>query len=256
MEAIEAALQASSVDGRVIVPPSPDELELDTKEWGRFKKLLTDNHAKWKGGKKQHFEFPFDPSDLLAQLQRGERPCFKRDFHYFPTPDPVIDQMANIIIPLFDGRFLEPSAGRAAIYNRIQAEHGGRHHNQHWDFIEIEPVNRQHLADQGITPIWDNFDTFKRPVEGYDMIYANPPFKRDLPHVLRMITMLRKHGCIVTVLPESFEKKHAAQVEKIRARFEHIQFHAVDKGAFKESGTGCATTILSCHFKKPVQRRR
>ncbi len=68
---IQQALELCRAVDSVIIPPTPDQIDLD-KDYAAFKKLMTTNHGQWKSGKKQHFEFPFDTESLLADFIAGE----------------------------------------------------------------------------------------------------------------------------------------------------------------------------------------
>lgn len=244
MNTILLALSLCKSKGKIIVPPTPEELELNTKEYSDFKKLFTQNLGKWKGGKKQYFEFPFNTETLLKQLQNGEKPNFKQDWHYFPTPSDVIEEMFNTHIPLYDGDFLEPSAGQGAIVDGI-LELGARNHKQTWDCVEMEPTNRKILKTKGFNLVGENFDDFETE-KRYDAIFANPPFKRDLPHVKKMISLLKPHGSLVCIVPYFFliRSNCVREINVWKEKFEVVDFRRLGNNRFKESGTRIDTSIL------------
>jgi 16S rRNA G966 N2-methylase RsmD len=236
-----------TISDNFIFPPKREEIDIAPKLYVDFKKILVQNLGKWKAGKIQAFEFPFDPSSLLEKLRNGERPNYKQEWHYFPTPDVIIDEMLNTCIPFGELNCLEPSAGRGAIIERINWGAGSMA-NISWDAIEAEPTNREVLQNKGINLIWDDFDTFVTDKK-YDIIYANPPFKKDFQHVEKMLDLLDKNGCAVIVLPNNFESKYKKHIEKWEEDFEHIGFRQMDKGSFKSSGTMVETVIMYASFK-------
>jgi len=231
-----------------IFPPNRDVMEIAPKIYGDFKKLLTQNLGKWRGGKLQCFTFPFNPEKLLSQLKAGETPNYKQDWHYFPTPENVIDQMFQIIIPSGSCKCLEPSAGRGVIVEGIN-ELAGYMANITWDVIEAEPINRGILKEKNLNLIWDDFDTFETD-EKYNFIFANPPFKRDWQHVEKMVDLLYINGSAVVVLPVNFESKYKSRIEKWEEKFEDILFYKVKSGSFKGSGTSIDTVIMHLSYKK------
>lgn len=225
----------------VLLPPQREQMEVPAELWATFKALLIDNHGKWVGGNKQHFIFPFPVAGLLSDFQSGLRPSFKKDYHYFPTPPDIVDFMFNIEMPLYDGRFLEPSAGQGAIIEQLNAM-GARHHNQTWDCCEIHPLNRQKLADKGFNLIGSDFMQMTVSPD-YDAIYANPPFKDIVAHIRKMPNHLVKNGSIICVIPTNFPEKVIAELAPL---FTDINTYAVPAGAFKASGTMVGTKILHC----------
>ena len=233
----------SSVEGKTIKPPAE---KVDPKLYADYKKALTDNLGKWKGGKAQHFVFEFDPNPLLKELRAGNRPSFKQEWHYFPTPPEVIDFMCNAVIPSHDNKILEPSAGRGSIIEEVNAFMPNCEF--HWTVIEPHPVNRKILEDKGIQCDWDDFDTYK-PKADHDLIYANPPFKHARSHVAKMPDCLNRGGCMTVVLPNTFESKESALVAELRGRFESVCFYSLPERSFKTSGTMVNTVIMVASFK-------
>jgi 16S rRNA G966 N2-methylase RsmD len=237
-----------SIDGNLIFPPSKDDMEIPAKLYADFKKLLTQNLGKWKAGKTQAFEFPFEPSDLLTKLRAGEKPNYKQEWHYFPTPTAVVEEMLNTCI--VEGKFkaLEPSAGRGAIIEGIN-EMAGFMAELEWDAVEAEPINRGILEEKGINVVGEDFDTFETE-KRYDIIYANPPFKKDLQHVGKMLKLLDKGGCAVIVLPSNFKDKYQKQISEWEEQFESLGFRDLPKNSFKESKTSIDTILLYAKFKQ------
>lgn len=244
---LQYIFNSCSSEGNIIRPPSE---QLDRDLYLKFKKFMTQNHGKWKGGKSQYFEFPFSTANLLHKLKNGERPNFKKDFHYFPTPPGVIEQMCNLYIPAHPMKILEPSAGQGAIVegvnNFIQTS---KPHE--WTVVEPHPLNAVKLSEMGLHPNIMTFEEFQTN-ERFEMIYANPPFKHDTEHVKKMIDLLDKNGSMVVVLPSSFENKSKNKMilDRMEREFEYYSFIKVEDKAFKESGTNVSTVILIAYNKK------
>lgn len=251
MKILEKFIALCWCDGSILNIPHRSEIELSPKEYAEFKKLMTQNLGKWKGGNSQYFVFPFMAQKLLDRLKAGERPNYKQDWHYFPTPDKVIEKMANTEVPLYNGKFLEPSAGRGAI-RKYMHDFGGRFHDQQWDLIEIEDTNRVHLLEETCVKypntrlIWDDLETFPIPPikDRYDAIYANPPFKRAIEHVRILGKLLNEWGTLICVLPSNFESKYSKEMEELEAKYGHLYFYPIEEGSFKVSGTGVSTVLM------------
>jgi len=237
-----------SISGNAINPPSREVIEMERKLYADFKKLLTQNLGKWIGGKKQHFEFSFDPTDLLNKLRGGEKPNYKQEWHYFPTPEDVVIEMLNTHIPCGEVRCLEPSAGRGAIIDYMN-NGAGSMANITWDAVEIEPTNRKILQEKGVNLVGEDFDTFKTD-EKYDVIYANPPFKKALLHVEKMLDIIYKGGSCVIILPSNFEEKYKSKIQKWEETFEYIDFRNLREKSFKDSGTNIDTVIMYACYKQ------
>jgi hypothetical protein len=243
IDTIEDALNACTAEDLVIMPP---EDKMENKTFADMKKIFGQNHGKWKGGKKQHFEFPFKTLPFLGDLRRGKRPNFKQDWHFFATTPPVIEQMCNLHIPGSKLKICEPSAGQGHIVEGVNAF---MPYDHEWTLIEPNPVNVEILQEKGFDPIVCNFEDWDSD-ELFDVIYANPPFKHDKLHVTKMITHLVENGDLICVLPANFEQKYHEFVDEVLwSNFGNVSFYPVEEGAFKASGTTISTVILYCTDK-------
>lgn len=249
MTPVEQAISMSTAEGETIRPPSRDDMELHPKDYDDYKKLMTRNLGKWKTRDGGYFEFPFPAQPFLDRLRGGERPNYKQEWDYFPTPEEVVQAMFNMEICLYDGIFLEPSAGRGGIVDWIETQ-GAPGFNHTWHVIEPEPTNRAVLeADSRVELIAADFDAWT-PGAVYDVVYANPPFKRDIQHVRKMLTCARfGGGSVVCVLPSMFPQKHAEEIDTWRPGWEYIGFYPLQERAFKSSGTGVSTVIMHANHR-------
>jgi hypothetical protein len=238
---IQYVLEKCSYEDNLIFPPKE---QLDPKLYQDFKKIMVQNLGKWKGGKKQFFEFPFQTHTLKEKFFKGERPNFKQDWHFFPTPDDVIDQMCNITIPSPDCRILEPSAGQGDIIKYVN-DFIKYQNPFDWTVIEPHPLNREKLKSIGYPPDHDFFETYQC-TEPFDLIYANPPFKHIHSHIEKMFSCLDKYGVITAIVPSSFK----SQYKKEWNDKYFFQFFPLNKGSFKSSGTMVETEIVKITFFK------
>lgn len=249
------ALMWFEADGDLIRAP---QRQVDPRVWADAKKLLENNIGKWVGGKTQAFRFPFPAGALLASLQAGERPSFKGDFHYFPTPPEACSELFNCAIPprhygMDPVRILEPSAGQGAIVRYFFDEFypGAEESDYLWDCVEAHPVNRRILEGMGLRVVGERLEDFA-PGPVYDYVYANPPFMHALPHARIMVDCLKTDGEMACILPSSFgnKREEADFVRDISEVFEGVYFRPLEDGSFKKSGTGVSTKILVASIKQ------
>ena len=244
MNTLKEVFQSCTADEFHIYPPSQ---QFDKKLYADFKKHMTQNLGKWQSNKKR-FVFEFNANNLLTKLQNGETPNFRQDWHYFPTPKKVIEFMGNICIPT-GCRILEPSAGQGAIIEGINEMFPCPLNT--WTIIEAHPLNQKKLQEKGFNVAHDDFETYS-PDTPFDIIYANPPFKKAFEHVQKMIECTAKEGSIIVVLPSSFPSKYKKEIQGWEDMFEHIQIFPLPEGSFKESKTAVDTLILHFAYKKAI----
>lgn len=243
------ALDNCTAEGQIIRPPGE---QLDDKVYADMKRHFTDNRGKWKGGKKQYFEFPKNAEQLLADLQAGKTPKFKRDSHFFYTPKEVVNEMCNMHILIGPHRILEPSAGQGHLIEAVNDFVNLYPEKHDWVTIEADEYNREVLAKKGYPPVHDDFDTFETD-ERFEVCYANPPFKKDTDHVVKIVSLLAKGGAAVIVLPDSWpyrDKRNKELMKEFEESFESVGVRKLPSDAFKETGTGVNTVLLILKYKK------
>lgn len=198
------------------------------------------NYGKYKGGKTMGFTFDYDPTELLNQLQSGRIVNAKKDFDFYKTPKAVTDVMFQVFMPAHKDRILEPSAGDGAIIEACLETFSG--YKLEFDAIELNPMNRAKLIEKGINLIHDDFLTFELKSRGYNVIYANPPFKNYIDHVAKM-SECADHVCFIAPTSLKFKKDR-----KTKALREFIDAHEgfiedLPDNSFKESGTGVSCVV-------------
>lgn len=97
--------------------------QLDRKLYQKVAKQLTLIGGKWVGRKVQAFVFPDDPTELLTQIQGGEKRNLKKEHQFFGTPEELADTMVELADIEVGDRILEPSAGRGAIIKAIHRKY-------------------------------------------------------------------------------------------------------------------------------------
>lgn len=239
----EEVLQQCVVEGTTVkLPP----VQLDRKQYMNVAKSLELIGGKWKGGKISGFVFPTDPTELLNQIQGGEKRNLKKEFQFFATPEELADELVELAE--IDGymSFLEPSAGRGAIINSIHKVEP----NVVVDCCELMDINQTFLNKlPNINFLCDDFlDLKSRSDKKYDRIIANPPFSKnqDVTHVEEMLTFLKDGGVLVSVMSKHWQTSTHEKETEFRQRLDDLgaEIIDVDAGRFKESGTQIATCIV------------
>jgi cyclopropane fatty-acyl-phospholipid synthase-like methyltransferase len=127
----------------------------------------------------------------LNQLERQLKPL--TFWSFFPTPPHVIQRLLAHAA-LRDGmRVLEPTAGKGHICKPLVADA-----DITLDVVEIIPMFRQLLSLYGFNVIGENI--MQQPIQPiYDRVVANPPFDKQMRHIMRYYQFLKPGGRLVTV---------------------------------------------------------
>ena len=233
----EDVLKDCTVSGNIVSLPA---VKLDRKVYMEVAKSLELIGGKWKGGKVMGFVFNEDPSELLKQIQGGEKRNLKKEFQFFGTPDELADELVEDANIQTDDEILEPSAGQGAIVKAIhRATWGAR---TVWGY-ELMPVNQTFLNKivgfRLIDKDFLNCDT------SFDKIIANPPFNKnqDILHIRKMYDCLRPKGRLVSIASRHWEYSGNKKETEFRFWLREVGAKITDiqAGRFKESGTGIAT---------------
>jgi predicted RNA methylase len=165
---------------------------------------------------------------------------------YFPTPADLVARMIDAA-DLPDGaRVLEPSAGSGAIADALRdAGHAV-------DCIERHASLRAILADKGYKLIGGDFTDMSPPAYPaplYDAVIMNPPFEhgQDCDHVARAWSFVKPGGALVAIMGAgvTFRQNSPYSTFRAWAESEGGEFVDIPAGAFKESGTGVASVMLT-----------
>ncbi len=206
--------------------------QLDRKTYLDTAKVLTAIGGKWNSGKKCHI-FADDVEDIIQNIiLTGEYVSERKEYQFFPTPDSLAKETVALA-EIRDGeRCLEPSAGRGAIARYMP----------NCDCIELNPKNREYLADNGFNVVCDDFMVYV-PTVDYDVIVMNPPFckQQDIAHVTKAIQMAKR--CVVAIMSASVQYRTDKKTADFRALVESYggTIEMLPENAFKESGTAVNT---------------
>jgi predicted RNA methylase len=162
---------------------------------------------------------------------------------YFPTPRPLVDRMLGEAKLEAGMRVLEPSAGDGAIAVTIQQLHP----EVELDVVERQVSLRNLLEAQGLTPVADDFCTY-RPSMPYDRILMNPPFeaKQDVEHINHALDMLAPGGRLIAIASAAIRSRNDLKTRALRVRVKSLggRIEPLPAGSFEASGTGVSTVLL------------
>lgn len=223
-------LAASRVEDNLLFLPQ----QLDRKLYGQVNKILAAIGGKWRSAAKAHV-FANSPEETIQQIiLTGEFFNTKKEYQFFPTPDPLARELVRLADLQPGWSVIEPSAGQGNIARHIP---GCR-------CIELMPENRRILSESGFQVIHDDFMTFEGTPDAF---VANPPFcnQQDIDHITRMIRLARHRVVAVAsaVVLWRDNAKTCAFRELVAAFGGSIT--ELPPGAFKESGTQVRTVVVS-----------
>jgi predicted RNA methylase len=221
--------------------------QLDRKLYERTNKVLEAGGGKWDRKAKAHV-FQVDAADAVEQIiQTGEVTLIRtiqQDYGFFPTPPAVVARLMEIADVEEGMTALEPSAGQGHIAFAL-AMRGAV-----VDCVELLPANVARLeADIAANAILQADFLGIAPEPAYDRVVMNPPFARqaDIYHVLHALKFLKADGLLVSVMSAgvTFRDNRLTQDFRDLVRARRGEIAALPEGAFKDSGTGVRTVIVT-----------
>jgi predicted RNA methylase len=218
--------------------------QLDRAMYTKVNKVLEAAGGKWDRKSKAHL-FDKEASERVDEIiLTGEVEVPKDEFNYFPSPPDVVARLMELA-DLGEGmRVLEPSAGKGAIA-AVCVECGAE-----VDCYELMEANFTHLTDSEAYRSVRNMDFLAQsPEASYDRVVMNPPFakQQDIKHVLHALKFLKPGGLLVSVMASSvtFRDNKLTQDFRDLIRERGGEIEALPEGAFKASGTGVRTVIVT-----------
>ncbi|MBQ8959497.1 MAG: methyltransferase [Bacteroidales bacterium] len=236
---VEEILKKCELRDNVLYLP---KIQLNKKAYQAVKTWIEEAGGQW-STKQQGFTFDFDAKRVCGMLLQGKRCNLKQEFQYFGTPDAVADlAVAKFSSLTVVTSVLEPSAGRGALVRAIRR----RCPKAVVDCFELMPENVEFLRKEpGANVVGSDF---AECVRSYDRIIANPPFSnnQDIDHVYRMWDHLNAGGEMSVIVSQHWKFASERKCEEFRKWLGDVgaETEDVDGGAFKESGTTVATTLL------------
>jgi len=164
-------------------------------------------------------------------------PKNKSDFGFYPTPEPVIQELLRLakIEPHQSG--LAPSAGHGAILDKINSKNV--------TCGELQESNKAILESKGYTVTFADF--LKYTDKTFDRITMNPPFwnQADIQHVLHAYSLLNRGGRIVSVMSNGITFRDNQKSIQFRELLKNNGLiKDLPKNSFKESGTNVNTVLI------------
>ncbi len=216
-----------------------DRLELPQNEMFKNYKQVKDKllTAGFKY-KKNGFESP-KAKELLQRLLEGEKVNDKKKFQFFATCKDEVATMQLLANIQEHHTVLEPSAGHGDLVEGID--------KRQVQCFELFADNVAILEEKGYQVTAGDFlDIPAQPI--YDRILANPPFtgNQDIKHIKHMYEFLKPGGRVVSIASTSWEKGSQKAQKDFRRWLAEVgaEVTPIAAGAFKESGTSVATTMI------------
>lgn len=142
------------------------------------------------------WEFDYDITHVLYEIQRTGSLPEQRSHQYFPTPESVARYAVEFAGIKEGDQCLEPSAGQAGIAQFMPIDRT--------TCVEISPLHCTILESKGFQTICTDFLKWQ-PSRIFQKIVMNPPYSdgRALAHLEHAASLLDRQGVLVCVLPES-----------------------------------------------------
>lgn len=185
-------IKSATADGPALRLPG----QLDTKLYQRTNLALSAVGGKWNRYKRAHL-FPIDAADAIAGLLTTGEVTTDADRGYYPTPEPIVEQLLELADLEPGCEILEPSAGRGAIAEPASSA------GAIVDCVEIDPDRADHIRAGGYARNVITADFLTVPVRRhYQRAIMNPPFadRQDIRHVVRALSFVQPGGLVVAVM--------------------------------------------------------
>lgn len=187
-------------------------------------------------------------SDRVLRLTREA--ALMRIPGYFPTPEPLAQQLIRIACIEPGHTILEPSAGTGNLIDVIRTVRS----DVNVSFCELNCFLLDILRAkyEGLSDVHfvgrDCLEFNRSELTLFDRIVMNPPFERgqDVEHVLHAFTLLKPGGILAAIVSSGVFCRSDKKASQFREFLETMQavVHDVPAGCFKSSGTGVGSKIL------------
>ncbi|HZR33809.1 MAG TPA: methyltransferase [Nevskia sp.] len=236
--AVLAVLSGATVHGNAVRLNG----QLERKLYGRTDRVLKAIGGTWKRGEAAHV-FAQDPTDLLEQIILTGAVAAAPSLSFFPTPQPLVARMLELVQPGPGMRVLEPSAGRGALA-LAAAQRGAL-----VDCVELDPAHADYLRTQLWRERVRQADFLSvQPERIYDAVLMNPPFERqaDIRHVLHALEFLKPGGRLAAVMSAGVLFRQTGLAEQFRDLLEvrGAQVWENPPGTFRSAGTSVLSVVV------------
>jgi hypothetical protein len=175
-----------------------------------------------------HFQFDFDPEQVLDEIVlRGTVPD-RRSFQFYPTPASIAERAIQEAQILDSHRCLEPSAGQGGLADQMP--------KARTTCVELSALHCQVLKAKGCDVIQADFlEWAPQHTEKYQRVVMNPPFTQGQwqLHLTAAAGLLTTDGRLVAVVPASARGKSLLPgflhewSEPIAGEFQHTSISVV-----------------------------
>lgn len=191
-----------------------------------------------------------DRAAELALAQKLEALRFAKIPGYFPTPAPIVARMIEAAGIEAGQHVLEPSAGSGAIADAV------RDAGAEVLCIECHSSLAEVLEAKGHDVVHDDFTRANGWAEAdrgraFDAVLMNPPFEKaqDVAHVRHALQFVKPGGVLVAIMGAGITFRKDRAYAEFRQLVDDMGGELVElpAGAFKESGTGVASVMVTLH---------
>lgn len=216
---------------------------LDSAMYKAVNKIIEGVGGKWNRKLKSHI-FDYDDVEELIEniILIGEAVNFKKQYQFFPTPQPIAEHMCDLAELNSNSFVMEPSVGEGHLADEIWKR----------DFklfcgLELNTRMESLLTNK---PYTVNFgiDFLSFEDDRWDRIIMNPPFSKqqDVEHIQKAFEILKPGGILVSVVGVSpFFRNNRKSLEFMEFLSENnAEIESLPAGAFAESGTNVETKII------------
>lgn len=225
--------------------------QLTPSAYAKVKKLLGSLGGRW-NSKRQAHVFERDATEVLVHIMGGSITT-DRDWEFFATPQPLVQQMLRRAGLQPGWRVREPSAGQGAIALAAAQIVG----IDNVLCTEAMPRNAQRLRELGFKVNETDF-LLEQPQPLWDAILMNPPFSnhQDARHITHALGFLKPRGVLVAIASPAWQRAHTEVPTQFRALLDELDAEVEDisAGAFRESGTDVATVTITLRAPPPAEQ--
>jgi predicted RNA methylase len=179
---------------------------------------------------------------------------------YFPTPEPLAEQLVEMARIEAGNRILEPSAGTGSLIDLVLK----RQRNIQLFYCELNGFLLDILRDKYEGAAGLHFlgrDLMEldllRAEHPFDRIIMNPPFERgqDAEHVLHAYSLLAPGGILTAIVSPGLFSRADGKAKAFREFLQKTRgvAHDVPAGVFKNSGTGVSSKIICVQAPIPTK---
>lgn len=226
----------------------------------RLEAMKLDTTSLLRSGMREFLRYVDDVGENVGQKKKDAQRKIEAELTqskiegFFPTPQPVVDQMLMEASIEPGMKVLEPSAGKGNIAARIQEELT----EGQLDVVEWNNNLRNYLKESDFNVVGEDFLAYE--TGGYDRIIMNPPFEngQDIEHVRHAYELLEPGGRIVAIMSEGPFFRGDKKASSFREWLEGLEgvSEQLPPNSFKDSerSTGVATRIVT--IDKPLENNR